>query len=231
MKIQTNNLKNKIILKIISDFNNSFGNYNSLKQGKLINEFHRLNTRLDLVNGTKISFNKTIKGDDYKSSLSKLIKLNDIWFTYEAFLNFLYADKKVANIKSKTETFSSTIYESSTDVDAKSVLDEVNEILRENILNNNNRINDFSNLIDALKVNAGKRQKKLLDSSLLSIKKGNNLNHRELMGIVYAIRNSFVHSGNTSIQDIGNYKLSMRLFDVLGDFILLSICKIFKYYY
>lgn len=213
-------------------FNNLLSGYNEAKEdflnlahGQMPANFYAFDTRFKLSSSMEVRYsNKIIKSKPAKTCYTRLVKLTDLWFTYEILLSILYekayfTDKTASSTAIKNE-------DSGVLFDLNDIVANLNNQLNHNCLTDSKSRIKIQDYISDLVKFASIGQIPILNRALAAIKSNKNLGIQELIAIILAVKILFVEKGDTSVARIKNLQLAKSFFEVLYDFLLLSSIKI-----
>ena len=211
--------------KLLSNYNRSREEFMNLVSGKIPELFFAFDTRFMLSSSMEISFNnKIIRSRSARACYVRLMKITDIWVTYETLLKIVFEQGYFNNITAKASAISET--------DASSVfeLDQLiltcNNQLKANCLTSESYILKLQDYLTFLSKNSESTQVAVINKALYSIKSRTNFSVQALVAMTYAIRNLFIEKGDTSIAHIKNMQLTESFFEILHDFMILASLKI-----
>lgn len=203
------------------------GDYKALV-GQLSIGYEKFKERYSLAKAiSSVSFSKEITSNIKKQCYSRLIKLCELWFAFEKFLNLLEELGFILdNTLSKPSLISEeTINSFDLHTVVKETSDEINVVF--DTEQKKKKLKDF---INHLHSKGDDRQKKLLNASVGKIDniEHNNLKLQEVLSMIYAIRNLHVHDGDTFIDAMKSFELMKDLLDILVSFIEKTVEKSWK---
>lgn len=215
---------------ILTDFHNDLANNERIARIKKINEeFQNLDVKIRLAFGiSEIQLNNNFVSDkegDLKLCHLLYYKLADLWFAYETYLKFftivagtgknkiVWLDNAVHN----NYTNSSTVI---------AALTSVNSALM-TTYNSNTKRDELMVYLEYCKLHASKEQKQRLTAIIEKIRNTSfTLTHSETLTTIYAIRNNFVHNGETTIvPDNFGYQNKSKLLKILYPYLCLVLLK------
>lgn len=159
------------------------------------------------------------KQNDLKLCHLLYYKLADLWFAYDSYLKFY--KKTIGTEKRNVEWIDTIVHNNySSTVEVILARDTVNERFQE-FYNNNTRINRITDYLTHCKTNASNPQKIRIDQIVLKIQQQTlGLTNSEILTITYAVRNNFVHNGETTVvPDNFGYKNKAQLLKVLYSYL------------
>jgi hypothetical protein len=211
--------------KLFKKYREALEEFLNLVQGQLPVSYYAFDTRILLSTGLSVNFDKNkIKSKAARSCYSRLMKLSDLWFTYETLLNIVneqgfFADKS-AKATALTDKSAAEIFE------LTETINSVNILLNNHCLADSGKYKKIQDYLTFLAQGTNPTQVAVLNKALAAVKSKKNLGIQELTGWIYAIRNAFVINGDTSVSRIKNMDLAKILFEILYDFLLLVSIKI-----
>lgn len=215
-------------LKAIADFNTD-------EFDRIIPRHLRLfRIRLRLCIGIGISFNTKyamVKNKKVKEAYVHILKCNEAWFAYEAMKKYA---TEIGITKSSIRT--------PVDIFTIERLNEIPRLEEIRLLSNQKIANifgdnpksqeDIISHIDFLIRNMNSNKlKEILESTKLKFTKKEDLDHKELLSLIYATRNVFVHKGETAKSGIKNYNNKIKLLKILYDYIILTELALLLFFY
>lgn len=159
------------------------------------------------------------KENDLKTCHLLYYKLADLWFAYDSYLKFY--ENVIGSKKNNVDWIEANVhndYSSSTQIiNAKS---SVNEKFR-NLYIDEERRNDLIEYLVHCKRNASQSQKRRIDQIIIKITQLNfDFTNSEILTITYAVRNNFVHNGETTIvPDNFGYINKAKLLQILYSYL------------
>ncbi len=211
--------------KLFKKYREALEEFLNLVQGQLPISYYAFDTRILLSTGLSVNFDKNkIKSKAARACYSRLMKLSDMWFTYETLLNIVneqgfFADKSAKATaltdKSASETF-----------ELADILNTCNTILNTHCFTDPAKFKKIQDYLAFLAQGTNPTQVAVLNRALASVKSKKDLGIQELTGWIYAIRNAFIINGDTSVSRIKNMDLAKILFEILYDFLLIASVKI-----
>jgi hypothetical protein len=159
------------------------------------------------------------KQNDLKLCHLLYYKLADLWFAYDSYLKFY--KKTIGTEKRNVEWIDANIHNNySSTEEAILARDAVNETFQE-LYNNVARINLVTDYLTHCKTNASNPQKTRIDQIILKIQQQTfDLSNSEILTITYAVRNNFVHNGETTVvPDSFGYQNKAQLLKVLYSYL------------
>jgi len=210
--------------KLFKNYQQAKEEYLKLTNGLMPDMYFMFDTRFSLSTAMNISFGKSIKSGSAKSCYSRLIKLSDLWLTYETMLHMVkdqgfFADKN-AKATAISEVQANKIFE------LNDILSSSNSQLAQKCFANSRKADKVKAYISFLAKDNTPSQVAILNRALFSFKSGNNLGIQEFTSFIFAIHNAFAKNGDTAISRVQNLELVKSLFEVLFDYLLLSTIKI-----
>jgi len=218
--------------KLNHDCLNAYANTNiSNFESIFPRELRLFRVRLRLTIGLKIGFNEDfamVKNEPTKKTYIEILKCNEAWFAYESM-------KKMCEIWNLTKANCRTpvdIFDSATlkNFDNISVINEFNNQLQNEIYSNSSISTDIKNYIYFLIAEVESNSlKQVLQSIISKFTSMQNWEHKEILAVIYATRNIFVHEGETAKSGIKYYKNKITLLKILYDYIILFQLKLINY--
>jgi len=190
--------------------------------------------RLRLCIGIEINFNTQyalVKIKNVQEAYVHILKCNEAWFAYEAMKKYA---TEIGITKSSIKT--------PVDIFTREKLNEIprleeirimiNKIIVNKIIRKEKSQEDITNHIDFLNQNMNsKRLKEILESTKTKLEENEGLDHKELLAIIYATRNVFVHKGETAKSGIRYYYNKIKLLKILYDYIILMELALMLFFY
>ncbi len=216
----------------IALFNRLLDRYSKAKEeflhltgGEMPPLYFAFDTRFLLSSSLNISFDKNnILSKDARTCYVRLLKLSDLWITYEALLKILneqgYNAEPAAKATALKDKDASEVFE------LDDILTNCNNQLKFNCLNNERFTKKIQDYLNFLAQNSSTTQVAVLNKALFSLKSIKPFNIQEIIAIIYAIHYLFINQGETSLSKIQNLLLTRFLFEILYDFLSLASLKI-----
>jgi hypothetical protein len=222
-------LANRVILQ--NRLFDNFENQNELERlQRIFNEYQNLDVKIRLAFGIREillnNFFVSDKENDLKLCHLLYYKLADLWFAYETYIKFY--TETVGASKNKIEWIDSIVHSNY----AQSI--EISRSL-ELIQGKFNEIYSFQGkrelLIEYLNYsleNSIHGQRRRLTEIVEKIVNSQfNLTNNEVLTIIYAVRNNFVHNGETTVvPDIFGYRNKVELLKILYPYLAVFTLKI-----
>ncbi len=211
--------------KLLEKYNKAKEEFLHLISGKMPELYFAFDTRFTLSSSMDVSFNKNeIKSKSARACYIRLVKITDIWVTYEALLRIVYEQQYFRDINAKSTAIKDK--EGSFIFELDDILTNCNNQLKFNCLNTERNIIKLQGYLSFLSQNSSTAQVAVVNNALYSLKSRIPFKIQEIIGLILGIRNMFVNKGNTSLAHIKNLKLTKSLFEILYDFITLASLKI-----
>jgi len=218
-KLNINNLDIKIIETV------NFLERSRLNQIK--SELATLDVKMRLAFGIReIILNNdfvTNKQNDLKLCHLLYYKLADLWFAYDSYLKFY---KKVIGTEKRNVEWIDAIVHNNYSETEEVILARlsVNDRFQE-LYNNAARINLITDYLIHCKTNASNPQKTRIDQIILKIQNQTfGFSNSEILTITYAVRNNFVHNGETTVvPDNFGYQNKAQLLKVLYSYLAIIL--------
>lgn len=159
------------------------------------------------------------KQNDLKLCHLLYYKLADLWFAYDSYLKFY--KKTIGTEKRNVEWIDAIVHNNySSTEEVILARNTVNEKFQE-LYNNVQRINLVTDYLTHCKTNASNSQKTRIDQIILKIQEQTfGLTNSEILTITYAVRNNFVHNGETTVvPDNFRYQNKVQLLKVLYSYL------------
>lgn len=194
-------------------------------------ELRLFRIRLRLAIGLKIGFNEDfamVKNEPTKEVYIEIMKCNEAWFAYESM-------KKMCKVLGLTKASCKTpvdIFDVATlnSFGINSLLGEFNNQLQNQVYSKNSISADLSNYIDFLTAQVDSNSlKQILEPISNKFASKQPWEHKEILAVVYATRNVFVHKGETAKSGIKYYKNKTILLKMLFDYLILFQLKVINY--
>lgn len=178
--------------------------------------------RLNLCLGFDISFNTRfalVKDENVRSTYVIIMQCNEAWFAFESLV-------KHGNSLGITQHGGSAI--NKFNENSLSAVPQILECIRisnrrfrETIYSETKRVVDIENYLKFLQNGSRPRVRDALVSAESKISNNLDLEHFELLSIIYATRNLFVHEGETAKSGIKNYRNKIRILEITYDYLIL----------
>jgi len=191
------------------------------------NELSTLDVKVRLSFGIReITLNNDFvsdKQDDLKLCHLLYYKLADLWFAYDSYLKFY--KKTTRSEKNNVEWIDANVHNNYS-LAQEVILARANANQSfQDLYTNANRRNNFINYLNHCKTNASNSQKRRIDQIIIKIQQQlYNLTNSEILTITYAVRNNFVHNGETTVvPDNFGYENKASLLKVLYSYLTIII--------
>ncbi len=210
--------------KLSSQYKEAKEDLLKLTNGQMSDTYFMFDTRFELSVSMNVGFGKRIKSSAAKACYSRLVKISDLWQTYETLLLMVkeqgfFADKN-ARAAAISEVQAIKIFA------LDDILKNSNSQLAQKCFSNSRNAEKIRNYISFLAKENTPSQVAILNRAIFSLKSGNNLGLQEFTSFIYAIHAAFAKKGDTSISRVQNLELVKNLFEILFDFLLLATMKI-----
>ena len=187
------------------------------------NELSTLDVKMRLAFGIReILLNNDFVSDkqnDLKLCHLLYYKLADLWFAYDSYLKFY---KKAIGTEKRNVEWIDAIVHNNYSATEEVILARVavNEKFQE-LYTNVARVNLITDYLTHCKTNASNSQKTRIDQIILKIQQQTfGLTNSEILTIIYAVRNNFVHNGETTVvPDNFGYQNKAQLLKVLYSYL------------
>lgn len=202
-----------------------FETYNEYTEGKWAQNIKVFDIRLSLALSSKISFDSNFRYTKTEKSrdVSRLtLMLSNQWFCFEALLDVCKEHGYLTNSRSKTTSISlETLELLSQEFQFERAIDSFWDINSDLIRSNSKFRPDLQKFVAYLSEKASKGQKK----SLLHVhNKFTNIDDFEvhdILALAYAIRNQYVHAGDTPKSGVNFYTTKIAVLKNTHDFLVL----------
>jgi len=193
----------------------------------------KFDVRMRLALGLQISFD-TAYAQTRTPEIAHLykltLKINEAWFAYEALLSICASANlvKLQKVGSKTKMLNTDPFEFDT-LNSFSLSGEIlafNEHLQTNLLHKNNLRADVIGYVHHLIEHSGPGLRKTIRRCLRKINGNKQLHFVDILNLIYAIRNLYVHNGDAAKTGVKNYTTKIKLLENIADFLLLICVKI-----
>ncbi|WP_426474214.1 hypothetical protein [Chryseobacterium balustinum] len=191
------------------------------------NVYSTLGVKMRLAFGIKeIRLNNDFvsdKEDDLKLCHLLYYKLADLWFAYDTYLKFY---KKVSGAdKNNVDWIDANVHNNYSSSDQIILArNSANETFQ-NLYDNNQKRRNFIEYLKHCKTNASPSQKRRIDQIIIKIQQQIfDFTNSEILTISYAVRNNFVHNGETTVvPDNFGYKNKSKLLKVLYSYLTIVL--------
>lgn len=221
------------------DFKNEFETYlnkfdtlKELSEGSIEKALRIFDIRFRLSLNLKHSFSINdlgyLKTEETRETYKLILQLCDYWFVFESFLTLLKHEELVKVNTSKTDLFTKEIEEL---FFVNIIIDNFNlEIFRYSNKSTKSR-NDLLNLMSSIhqSPNCKGNQKVNMESIVKKFEKSNNFNLKDILTLVYALRNQYVHNGDTAKTGVSYYITKQTLVFLLNNALIKIIFQISNY--
>ena len=155
------------------------------------------------------------KQDDLKLCHLLYYKLADLWFAYDSYLKFY--KEVIGTDKNNVDWLDANVHDNySSTNEILSAKNSVNQQFQE-LYHSEELRNSLKTYLIHCQLYASNSQRKRIDQIILKVEQGNlNFQNSEILTLTYAVRNNFVHNGETTVvpDNFGYYNKS-RLLRVL----------------
>lgn len=194
-------------------------------------ELRLFRVRLRLAIGLNIGFNEDfamVKNEPTKKAYVEIMRCNEAWYAYEAMKKMCEIwNLKKANCRTPVDIFDAATLNNFNII---SVLEEFNNQLQNQIYSKSSVSTDISNYINFLIAEVDSNSlKQVLQPIISKFATMQNWEHKEILAVIYATRNVFVHKGETAKSGIKCYKNKTTLLKILYDYIILFQLKVVNY--
>lgn len=206
--------------KKLKEYEEAYNKYSKLKENNISNELNLYNLRFrlawDIVFDFKNNIFTYITEDIIRETYKRQLKLNELWFAYEALIKIAETDGLTNKKAGKSEAFSLSTIDT---FNISNLIKSFNNGLVELIEDEKKDFekDDLDHYFNHLLLNAKGAQEKNIESTKEKISKKDDLNYIEIISIIYGIRNNYVHNGDTAKAGVNNYSTKINLFDLLID--------------
>lgn len=220
MEISTNK---DIFSNLFNDYRKAFSEYEELKERTRIPEdILKTDIRIRLALSLKIEFDSSIsytRTQPTQLFFTLIFKLVEIWFAYEGVYSLCEKEGIGKSDRTKSDPFTSA------KISELGLDDITNKFIRyqnKNIYRVVKTLPDFIKYVDHLKVNStGKTQKMLLDKYSDNAKRKKKPEFNQVLSLIYAIRNMYVHKIETPLTGVENYSTKIETIKNCNDFLTL----------
>jgi hypothetical protein len=193
----------------------------------------KFDVRMRLALGLQISFDTKYaqtRTPEIAHLYKLTLKINEAWFAYEALLNICESANlvKLQKVGSKTKMLNTDPFEFAV-LDNFSLSAEIvafNEHLQANLLHKNNLRADMIGYVHHLIEHSGPGLRKTIRRCLRKLNLDKQLHFVDILNLIYAIRNLYVHNGDAAKTGVKNYTTKIKLLENIADFLLLICLKI-----
>jgi len=237
--VLNNSILNQEFLRLYDKFMKEHYRLSKLAKDKKKDDIDRiipkplrlLRVRLRLILGLVIDFDTTYsltKAEKVKDTYIHIFKCNEAWFAYEGLI-------KLVQSKEKLERFFYKIPQAhfQDNYQTQDILVQINEILL-SILKIDKNKNEAQKYLIELK-NTMEPQavflKQCLQSFSVKIDSKGPITDFEILALIYATRNVFVHKGESAFFGEISYRTKCKLLEVGYDYMILLLLKSILYYY
>ena len=169
-------------------------------------ELRLFRIRLRLSLGVKFSFDTKyalVKDAQVKEAYIMILRCNEAWFSYEAMKAYCLSLGLTKTISTPVDIFTQQTL--TDEFKLTGIINTINEILSKNVIKSVKAREDIADYINFLEGHAKGNLRGLLSATQTKIRNNESLVHKELLSIVYATRNIFVHAGETAKSGIKKY--------------------------
>jgi len=225
MEIVTNK---EIFGNLFNDYRKAFSDYEELKERTRIPEdILKTDIRIRLALSLKIEFDSSIsytRTQPTRIFFTLIFKLVEIWFAYEGIYSMCEKEALVKSDRTKSDPFSIIMI-------SELGLDEImNKYIRyqnKNIYKVVKTLPDFIKYLNHLKEQStGKTQINLIDKYINNAKGKKKPEFNQILSLIYAIRNMYVHKIETPLTGVENYSTKIEVIKNCNDFLTLVNLKI-----
>lgn len=159
------------------------------------------------------------KEDDLKLCHLLYYKLADLWFAYDSYLKFY--KEVVGSEKNNVEWIEAAVHNNYSSSAQIMLARDNAEIKFQELYANNARRNLLIDYFTHCKTSASNAQKRRIDEIILKTQHSNfNFTNTEILTITYAVRNNFVHNGETTVvPDNFGYRNKAQLLKILYSYL------------
>lgn len=218
--------------KLLLEYQKIYDEYNNIEENKLQREIVVFNIRIRLTLDMTINYQNNdyfifIKDEKIKETYKNIFKLNEYWFAYEALLKWTELDNFTSKSTPKTnKIMKEKISELKIGEFIKNYSEELFSMIAKKLIDKT----DLILFLDYLIANSdGTTIKNNLNSLKLKIKNNTEIELMEFLSIVYGIRNSYVHNGDTAKSGVKKYQTKIELTKLLQEFLIGLELKIALY--
>ncbi len=204
----------EIINRLKEEYLNTLENYRQTNNGNIGSSRFDFTERFKISNAIEPSFNThIIESEGYRASLKQSLLLSEYWFTYE---NLILSIRSIKHLTFDRYTITNLI-------------DGNNEIIKiiieefERFYKSKSENKYYLILLNRLKDSSQESLKTKINIVIKKIEEDKKLLKEDLIAIIYAIRNCYVHEGKINVTG-----LSLRFIKEITE-ILVNILKIFLY--
>jgi len=224
MEIQENEI---LFVESFEIYKKQLSDLIELSEGEFPKTLRLFDIRLRLALSLQIGFDNTISftnTDTIRKIYGLILRLNDLWFVYEGLYKLCSESQYLKSNPTKSDPFTG---EKTTELLLDNSVSNFGEYLNNNIYQNSRLKIDFLNYLQYLINNSkGATQLKLLNG--FKNKATNNINPKfnEILSLIYALRNMYVHNTDTAKSGIEHYRTKNLLLKNCNDFMILISLKI-----
>lgn len=221
-QIFQNNIEN-LDIRLINEQNPAFRN----RLQEIQSELATLDVKMRLAFGIReIRLNNDFvsdKQDDLKRCHLLYYKLADLWFAYDTYLKFY--TKIVGSQKNSVDWIDANVHNNYSTRAEITLARNTTTLSFNDYYSNEARRNLFLDYLAYCKTTASNSQRRRLDQIIIKIQNQNFvLTNSEIMAITYAVRNNFVHNGETTVvPDNFGYRNKSQLLSALYSYLAIVL--------
>lgn len=228
--------------KIFNSFQETYSKLEKLvedkglqERNKIIPKFLRLfRVRLLLVIGLKISFDTTYSlttEEKIEKTYIQILKCCEAWFAYEGLVKLANADEKSDEVR--FARISQTTFDEK--YKTSKILRIYNDELRQWIGEERSKKREeqlklYLTKLEAVMDVRAQFLKQCLKDFIVKIDGENDINHYNVLAMIYATRNVFVHKGESAHFGEIIYKHKHDMLELAYEYIILIMLKALEYY-
>lgn len=217
-----------IFSSLFKDYRRTFSEYEELKERTRIpDDILKTDIRIRLALSLIIEFDSSIsytRTPPTRLFFTLIFKLVEIWFAYEGIYSLCEKEGICKSDRTKSDPFTSA------KISELGLDDITNKFIRyqkKNIYGVVKTQPDFIKYLDHLMKNStGKTQKMLLDRFIINAKGKKKPDFNQILSLIYAIRNMYVHKIETPLTGVENYSTKIETIKNCNDFLTLVNLKI-----
>lgn len=187
------------------------------------------NIRFRLTLSKRIGFDSSISYTKTKRTREiyrYLFKLNDAWFTYEAVLKLCDSE---GYTRVQTSKFSRLDGNVNSNINLSVIDTSFNKLFKTEILSSSKKKNDILGALNYMESQSQRNLANALGSIRRKINAAADFDNKDILAIIYSIRNGYVHQGDAAGSGVQDFSAKTLLIQNLYSYSMSYLLKILMY--
>lgn len=211
----------------LNEYHTQLDHLSQLRGGRLPSDIHCFDIRFRLTCSLNVSFDATssyTKSLETRKTYQALLMLNDSWFAYESCFELCKARKITKASPTKSEPFTLDVIRQ---LGLEKIAENLYNRYEEDILMSEKRRSDYFDYLGHLHSLAKtKTQQALLQSLHDEASAASCPKFSHWLGLVYAIRNAYVHNADTAKSGVKYYSTKIAVLNLSRSFMIRTMLEL-----